>query len=90
MMYQTEKMLRENGENIPADEKTRIEAALADLKAVKDGGDIEAIKRAVEQLDTASQTRRPEALRECRCGAKCRRWFGRRWSGHGRHRSPPR
>jgi molecular chaperone DnaK len=56
MTYQTEKMLRENGDKVPGDEKTRIEAALADLKAVKDGGDIEATKRAVEQLSTASQS----------------------------------
>jgi molecular chaperone DnaK len=56
MVYQTEKMLRENGDKVPGDEKTRIEAALADLKAVKDGGDIEATKRAVEQLSTASQS----------------------------------
>jgi molecular chaperone DnaK len=56
MTYQTEKMLRDNGDKVPGDEKTRIEAALADLKAVKDGGDIEATKRAVEQLSTASQS----------------------------------
>ena len=56
MVYQTEKMLRENGEKVSGDEKTRIEAALADLKGVKDGGDIEATKRAVEQLSTASQS----------------------------------
>jgi molecular chaperone DnaK len=56
MVYQTEKMLRENGDKVPGDEKTRIEAALADLKGVKDGGDIEATKRAVEQLSTASQS----------------------------------
>ena len=56
MVYQTEKLLRENGEKVSGDEKTRIEAALADLKGVKDGGDIEATKRAVEQLGTASQS----------------------------------
>ena len=56
MVYQTEKMLRENGEKVSGDEKTRIEAALADLKGVKDGGDFDATKRAVEQLATASQS----------------------------------
>ena len=55
LVYQTEKLLRENGEKVTGDEKTRIEAALADLKGVKDGSDIEAIKRSIEQLGTASQ-----------------------------------
>ena len=56
MVYQTEKLLRENGDKVPGDEKTRIETALADLKSVKDGSDIEAIKRNVETLSTASQS----------------------------------
>ena len=55
LVYQTEKLIRENGEKVTGDEKTRIEAALADLKGVKDGSDIEAIKRSIEQLGTASQ-----------------------------------
>lgn len=54
--YQIEKLLREQGDKVPADEKTRVEQALADLKAAKTGTDVEAIKRAVESLATASQT----------------------------------
>ncbi len=54
--YQIEKLLREQGDKVPADEKTRVEAALADLKTAKAGSDLEAIKRAVESLATASQT----------------------------------
>jgi molecular chaperone DnaK len=56
LVYQTEKLLRENGDKVDAEEKTRIETALADLKSVKDGSDLEAIKRSVEQVSTASQS----------------------------------
>lgn len=54
--YQIEKLLKEQGDKVPADERTRVEQALTDLKAAKAGTDTEAIKRAVEQLATASQT----------------------------------
>ena len=56
LVYQIEKLVREQGEKIPADEKTRLEAALAELKTSIAGTDVEAIKRATESLATASQT----------------------------------
>ena len=56
LVYQIEKLVREQGEKIPADEKTRLEAALAELKTSIGGTDVEAIKRATESLATASQT----------------------------------
>jgi molecular chaperone DnaK len=56
LVYQTEKLLREQGDKVPADEKEQVEARLADLKSVKDGSDVEAIKTAVEGLVTASQS----------------------------------
>jgi molecular chaperone DnaK len=56
LVYQIEKMIRENGDNIPSDEKIRLEAALADLKTSIAGTDLEEIKRNTENLATASQT----------------------------------
>jgi molecular chaperone DnaK len=56
LVYQIDKMIRENGENIPSDEKIRLEAALADLKTSIAGTDIDEIKRNTENLATASQT----------------------------------
>ncbi|MEJ7583256.1 MAG: molecular chaperone DnaK, partial [Acidimicrobiales bacterium] len=56
LMYQTEKLLREQGEKISGDEKAAVESALADLKGVKDGSDVDAVKAATEKLMTASQT----------------------------------
>ncbi len=54
-VYQIEKMLRENGDKLAEDDKTRLEAAVATLKEALAGTDIEAIKRATEELGTAGQ-----------------------------------
>ncbi len=55
LVYQTEKVLREQGENVSADEKTAVEQPLADLKKALEGTDFDAIKTATEALMTASQ-----------------------------------
>jgi molecular chaperone DnaK len=55
LLYQTEKVLREQGENVPAEEKEAVEQPLADLKQALEGSDTEAIKTATEALMTASQ-----------------------------------
>jgi molecular chaperone DnaK len=55
LLYQTEKVLREQGENVPAEEKEAVEQPLADLKKALEGNDNEAIKTATEALMTASQ-----------------------------------
>jgi molecular chaperone DnaK len=54
-VYQTEKLLREQGDKITGDEKDKVEAGLKELKDALGGTDIEAIKRATEMLVTASQ-----------------------------------
>jgi len=56
LVYQTEKLLREQGDKITGDEKDKVEAGLKELKDALGGTDIEAIKRATEVLVTASQT----------------------------------
>jgi molecular chaperone DnaK len=56
LVYQTEKLLREQGDKISGAEKDAVESKLADLKAVKDGTDVEATKTAIEGLMTASQS----------------------------------
>ena len=50
LVYQTEKQLEERGDKISADDKAKITAKLDALKAVKDGEDLEAIKKATEEL----------------------------------------
>nr|MBA3286691.1 Hsp70 family protein [Acidimicrobiia bacterium] len=55
LVYQTEKVLREQGDNVPAEEKAAVEQPLADLKQALDGNDTAAIKTASETLMSASQ-----------------------------------
>jgi molecular chaperone DnaK len=56
LVYQTEKLLREQGEKISGDDKAEVESALADLKTALAGTDVEAIKTGTERLMTTSQT----------------------------------
>ena len=56
LVYQTEKLLREQGDKISADERAAVEGPLADLKTALAGTDLEAIKTATETLMTASQS----------------------------------
>jgi molecular chaperone DnaK len=54
LIHQAEKNLKEFGDKVGADEKSKIEADVAALKAVKDGEDIEAIKAKTEALVQSS------------------------------------
>ena len=50
MVFQTEKMLKENGDKLPADVKSDAEAKLADLKSTLQSGSIDDIKAKQEAL----------------------------------------
>ena len=54
LVYQTEKLLREQGEQM-GEEKSKVEADLQQLKDALGGSDVEAIKSATESLATALQ-----------------------------------
>jgi molecular chaperone DnaK len=55
LVYQTEKLLREQGDKISADERQGVEDRLADLKTALSGTDIEAMRTSTERLMNASQ-----------------------------------
>jgi molecular chaperone DnaK len=55
LVYQTEKVLREQGDKITGDEKSTVESRLSELKAALSGNDLGAIRSATEALMTASQ-----------------------------------
>ena len=57
MVYQTEKMIRDNAEKLGEDEKTDIEEKIATLKSSLEAAelDIESVKTAMEDLTIASQ-----------------------------------
>ena len=55
LVYQTEKVLRDQGDKLTADDKSAVEGPLAELKTALAGNDVSAIKSAHERLMSASQ-----------------------------------
>ena len=55
LVYQTEKVLREQGDNVSAEEKAAVEQPLSDLRKALESNDTAAIKTATEALMSASQ-----------------------------------
>jgi molecular chaperone DnaK len=55
LVFQTEKLLKEQGDKVSDDERTKIEAALGELKTALAGEDVEAVKAKHEALLQASQ-----------------------------------
>jgi molecular chaperone DnaK len=55
LIFQTEKQMKEIGDKIPADKKSAIESALAELKAAKEKNDFDAMDKAAETLNNAWQ-----------------------------------
>ena len=55
LIYTTEKALRDSGDKVPADDKKKIEAAMEDLKKVKDKEDIAEIRAKSQALGTVAQ-----------------------------------
>jgi len=54
-VFQTEKLLKEQADNVSDDERQKIEEKLKALKDALAGSDIEAVKRGHEELLAASQ-----------------------------------
>jgi molecular chaperone DnaK len=54
MVYQIEKMLRENGDKISAGERGEVENALGDAKKALEGGELRAMQSARDRLQAAS------------------------------------
>jgi molecular chaperone DnaK len=55
MIYTAEKMLKDAGDKVTAEERKSVEDKIEALKAVKDSDDHEAIKKAADELSTAAQ-----------------------------------
>ncbi len=55
LVYQTEKMLKDQGEKLDGDDKSNVEELLAESKTALAGTDMDAIKDATEKLASASQ-----------------------------------
>ena len=55
LCYGAEQTLKDLGDKVPADQKSEVEAAIADAKKALEGQDIDAIRAAGEKLTEASQ-----------------------------------
>ncbi len=55
LVFQTEKLLKEQAEKVSDDDRQKIESALKELKDALAGTDVDAVKRAHESLIAASQ-----------------------------------
>ncbi|MEW2356260.1 molecular chaperone DnaK [Spirillospora sp. NPDC029432] len=55
LAYSTEKFLRENDEKVPAELKTEVEEAVAEVKKNLEGTDVDAIRTSAEKLAQVSQ-----------------------------------
>ena len=56
LVYQTEKLLKENGDKVPAERKAPVEKAVQDLKDALKTDDVERIRKAQEALTQAMQS----------------------------------
>jgi molecular chaperone DnaK len=54
MIYSTEKLLKEHGDKISADDKSAVESAVAELKKVEGSDDLEAVQAAIKKVEEAS------------------------------------
>jgi molecular chaperone DnaK len=55
MIYQAEKVLRENAERIPEDVKSEVEGKMEALRSATKGGDVEALRKAMDEFNDALQ-----------------------------------
>ncbi|MEY2676769.1 MAG: molecular chaperone DnaK [Actinomycetota bacterium] len=55
LVYSTEKLIKDNDEKLPEEVKTEVQADVDALKTALAGDDIDAVKAAIEKLNTSSQ-----------------------------------
>jgi molecular chaperone DnaK len=70
MIFTTEKQLKEFGDKIPADKKPAIEDALAKLKEAHKNQDIEAIDKALAELNTVWQSASEEMYKNAQASGQ--------------------
>jgi len=69
MIYQAEKVLQEHGERVPADVKSEVEAKLEVLRNTSKGGDVAALKSAMDDFNQALQKVGQHVYQEAGAGA---------------------
>jgi molecular chaperone DnaK len=69
VVYQTEKLLKENGDKLDEADRKQVEDALQETRDALKGSDVDAIKRSSDQLLTASQKFAEVLYRSAQAGA---------------------
>jgi molecular chaperone DnaK len=69
LLYQTEKNLKEHGDKVSAEDRTKIEEAVAALKKAMEGTDPDAIESATQALTTASHKLAEEMYKKASASA---------------------
>ncbi len=54
MIYSTEKLIKEHGDKISAEDKTAVEAAVAELKKIQGSENLEEVQAAIKKVEEAS------------------------------------
>jgi molecular chaperone DnaK len=70
MIFQTEKQLKEFGDKVPSDKKGGIEQALTELKAAHKSQDVDAIDKALAELNTVWQAASEEMYKSAQSGSQ--------------------
>lgn len=55
VIFSTEKMIKESGDKMKAEDKTELEAKIADLKKAKEANNLDDIKKGLEAVNTVAQ-----------------------------------
>jgi len=55
VIFSSEKMIKESGDKMKAEDKTELEAKIADLKKAKEANNLEEIKKTLEAVDVVAQ-----------------------------------
>ena len=76
LISSTEKILKENPDKVSEEDKKNIEAAIEELKKVKDGDDKSAIDTAMEKLSQASHKFAEELYKEAQAQAQAQQQAG--------------
>ncbi len=69
LVYMTEKSLKEHGDKVDSSVKSAIEAAVSKTKSAMEGSDTDAIKSAMEELQTASHKLAEAMYQQAAAGA---------------------
>ena len=70
LAYQSEKQLKDLGDKVPADQKQPIEAAIAAVREALKGDDVDAIKRAYDDLQNKFQAVTEELYKQAAANAQ--------------------